>query len=649
MNTSTRPTELERVLDYLVASIELHWNHGTKAGYYRGSRMNALRSLNLFVAFLLLFAHQLAHAQYIYLDANGDGVNTVEDRLDATDPTVIDIWLDTNHRRDGSSAGCLSGEALTLNSYDFIIHADGGTVAWAEFANHQPTMTLSLVEASDSTDYHNGRAGGTILSPGLYRLASLTVTAISGAPELSIAQSTGLSAIFLTSFGSQCQGLDADNTLKLGSDWFDAAGVGPPDLPPTISAPSLLAATVGSDVSIQVDVIDSLAQTVPAITATGYPSGLTLNVSQVGSNGARGILSGHLGINDAGTHAVVWTATGQGGLSSSSTTTMSVSSQSQTAGATIAGYTTSGQNVVVAEGADGISARLGVWGAVWPWAYCQEQVGYPCTPFLNQIQVAIDVDTGVTLSFSFEFMQYGTPFLPDDLQAVIGDGITDEAPLWNYGNPQSCWGSLWQSPRRTVNVDLSKWAGSRIWLTIWVRDCAGHQTDAVALIHSIAIRECYVTPLVALSAEDQSIFEDNPNTPVESMLTTEMKTALSCLRSAVQGVNGSLLVKSAYRTQSYQAHLRELYDKWKQLEPDTTTFECQNLRTELKDHMHYHDLDSLKTQPASQAGLHTKGLAIDARWSGVTDIDALACQCGLYRPLKIADKRHFVLKTCPTP
>jgi len=104
-----------------------------------------------------------------------------------------------------------------------------------------------------------------------------------------------------------------------------------------------------------------------------------------------------------------------------------------------------------------------------------------------------------------------------------------------------------------------------------------------------------------------------------------------------------------YRTQSYQAHLRELYDKWKELEPDTTTLECQDFRTQLKNHIHYHSMDSLKTQPASKAGLHTQGLAFDAKWYGVANIDALACPCGLYRPLKKKDKVHFVLQPCPAP
>jgi len=608
--------------------------------------MNTRWILILLIAFLPLSMPNFARAQYMYLDANGDSLNTADDRLNATGETTLDVWLDTSHNRDGSTVTCGSGEALTMYSYEFILHAEGGTVSWVGFANHQPTMTTSFGTASDSTDYYRGFGGGTAFGPGHFRLGSLTVAVVSGIPRIDIAQSTDLYAAYLTSFGSQCSGLGEDNTLKLGSDWEDADGVGAPDLPPTISAPLSLGSQEGEYVTITADAVDSLAQAAPEVTVQGYPGSLTLSVTQTGVNSTRAALAGQLGTNDAGTHSIVWTATDAGGLSSSSTTTMDVSNQSQTTGATIVGYTTTGQNVVVSEGTNGIDARLGVWGSVWPWAFCQQGVGYPCTPISNGIEVEIDVDTGGFLSFDFEFMQYGTPFLPDDLQITVGDGNTTVAPVWNYGNPQSCWGNYWQSPRRTIKVDLSQWPGRHVFLNIWVRDCLGHQTDALAIIHSIAIRECYVTPLAPVSAEDQAIFENNPNTPVESLLTDDMKAALACLRAAIPP-SGSLVVRSAYRTQSYQAHLAELYKKWKLLEPDTTTIECQDLRTQLKNHIHYHSMDSLKTAPPFDAGNHPKGIAFDANWYNVPDIDALACPCHLYRPLKVTDKHHFVLMNCP--
>ena len=52
-----------------------------------------------------------AFAQYMYLDVNGDSLNTSADRLNADGPTVLTIYLNTNHDRDGSLQTCNSHAA----------------------------------------------------------------------------------------------------------------------------------------------------------------------------------------------------------------------------------------------------------------------------------------------------------------------------------------------------------------------------------------------------------------------------------------------------------------------------------------------------------------------------------------------------------
>lgn len=420
---------------------------------------------------------------------------------------------------------------------------------------------------------------------------------------------------------------------------------------PDLKAPSSAAIAIGKPVSISAEASDPDIGEPLVITVSGAPSFLSLS-SATGPSPLKTTLSGVAGTSNAGTYELIWNVCDSAGLKGvSQKTTLTVGGVAldapQTSGASIVGYTTYGDYVVSSEGENGINARLGLWSGPWPWQYCQQWVGYPCTNLKNRIAVEIDVQTGGRLSFSFEFMEYGTPYLPDYLEMDITNGVGVLAYIREfYGNPQSCWGNLWQSPRQDINVDLSQWPNRHVFLEIYVQDCLGHQTDALALIHSIAIRDCYVTPLAPLSAGDQALFENNPNTLVESLLSGDMKTALACLRSAIPP-GGLLVVRSAYRTQSYQAHLAELYKKWKLLEPDTTTIECQDLRTQLNNHIHYHSMDSLKTSPPYDAGNHPKGIAFDANWYGVSNIDALACPCGLYRPLKITDKRHFVLQPCP--
>jgi hypothetical protein len=229
---------------------------------------------------------------------------------------------------------------------------------------------------------------------------------------------------------------------------------------------------------------------------------------------------------------------------------------------------------------------------------------------------------------------------------TIGDGVTGIAPYWNYGNPDWCWGSLWDSSPRTVNVDLGAWKNRRVYLDIWVRDCLGHQTDAVALVHSIAIRECQTTPPAPLSPEDRAIFEDHPDDPIESGLTAAMQAALSCLRTAVDSVGGTLTLTSAYRSPSYQSHLLEVYKKWNELKKVDDPA-CLDLKAQLDAEMAWHKIKKTK-RPSPSTGPHTRGVAFDANWSNVADIDALACPCGLYRPDKINDDVHFLLRPCPS-
>ena len=66
--------------------------------------------LSSLVLALLLLAPP-CFAQYMYLDSNGDGVHTAADVLHSVGPTVVDIWLDTGHNRDGTATVCevLSG------------------------------------------------------------------------------------------------------------------------------------------------------------------------------------------------------------------------------------------------------------------------------------------------------------------------------------------------------------------------------------------------------------------------------------------------------------------------------------------------------------------------------------------------------------
>jgi hypothetical protein len=183
----------------------------------------------LFPIALLALSPPFTQAQYMYLDSNGDGIHTEEDRVLSVLPTVFDIWVRTSANRDSSAAACSTNDGvLTINSYEFNLSVVGGTVEWGTYNNTMATITTSLGRGSSPTEYHVGYGGGTLHAPGTYRLGQLSFTVLSGSPEIQLVPITPLAAAFQTSFGSQCSGADADNTLKLGSDWQDTDGLGPP-------------------------------------------------------------------------------------------------------------------------------------------------------------------------------------------------------------------------------------------------------------------------------------------------------------------------------------------------------------------------------------------------------------------------------------
>ncbi len=191
--------------------------------------------------FLVLWPADPSRAQYIWLDANGDGACSLADRLSATQPTAVDIWLQTDANRDGSRPICASRSAVPLSifSYEFILHAGGGTVEWGTYTNLQPTMDFKFGELRSKTDFYTGYGGGPVLPPGKYRLGTLVVRVASGAPKLQFASRAPLWHWVQTSFGSMNPGKDGFNTLrytedptKLGSpisdvagDWGDADGI----------------------------------------------------------------------------------------------------------------------------------------------------------------------------------------------------------------------------------------------------------------------------------------------------------------------------------------------------------------------------------------------------------------------------------------
>jgi len=166
------------------------------------------------------------YAQYMYLDSNGNGVHDIGDQVSGAGSTTVDVWLDTDSNRDGAAVACSTGgQPINITSYTVCLKAIGGGVSWGAFTNQRPTFTSAFQVASDSTSYHNGFGGTSPLTPGAYKLATITFSVTSGTPSVTITPLLSIGGDLITSFGSECLGLDFDNTLKLGSDWHDVDGI----------------------------------------------------------------------------------------------------------------------------------------------------------------------------------------------------------------------------------------------------------------------------------------------------------------------------------------------------------------------------------------------------------------------------------------
>jgi len=185
--------------------------------------------LLVLAAFLALAIGVPASAQYMYLDVNGDGVNTSADVITPS-TTSVDIWLATNQSLAdpnavaGSSPLALVPQAcktdagaMTINSYQIIFTAPVGGITYGAWTDNMG-FTIVVGDAQGGNDNIIGRASASSQPPGTYKLGSMAITA-SGNPTLTFAVTTSLSGQVFTCFGSQCGGNDFDNTLKYNGDW----------------------------------------------------------------------------------------------------------------------------------------------------------------------------------------------------------------------------------------------------------------------------------------------------------------------------------------------------------------------------------------------------------------------------------------------
>jgi hypothetical protein len=189
---------------------------------------------------LVLLVPLPAGGQYLFLDSDGDGIHSAADALRSNGSTNIGVYLDVSRDRSGSVQSCNShtkaagAGSLSIFSYDLILRvAEGtGTVNWGPYIDDSGFIGLGKDDFND-TDFRTSQwlevseldRETPTLPEGVRKLGHISVTPISGAPSIEIAQSSSLDPAYFTGFGTKCRASAYRNTYMLGVDWSDTDGI----------------------------------------------------------------------------------------------------------------------------------------------------------------------------------------------------------------------------------------------------------------------------------------------------------------------------------------------------------------------------------------------------------------------------------------
>lgn len=306
--------------------------------------------------------------------------------------------------------------------------------------------------------------------------------------------------------------------------------------------------------------------------------------------------------------------------------------------AVIASVTPGGVGYVTpTTGPNGVSATIGRWDTPYPYPDTGQYAPGLQPTGASTLTIAVDVNDGGQASFSYQFFTYDAGIY-DWLDITLQTPTGNIALVTQLGKPGSDYGTYWQSAPIVRTQSLDQWRNQRVTFVFSVmQDGWGDQT--MTRLINFAIRTCQVPPLTEITNADALSFEQG-NTVNTAGLTAAMQTNLSCLQQAATAARGTVTVNSAFRPPAYQQHLREVWDRWNDLR-NRRDPECAQLRTDVQREFQQHGL--LLTQRPAGSSRHTRGEAVDIGWNlpGGVNIDTLAANCNLHRPLA-NDPVHFI-------
>lgn len=186
------------------------------------------RSLLLLGVIAALAIGAPAYSQYIWMDVNGDGVNSSLDALSSS-VTQVHVYLDTDNVKGGGPPTALcGGNPLDIGLFDVLFRSSGtGSVTYNGFTLGSGMTSFALLNpfTVQGTDAGVGYVGANYLPPGTYELGQLQVT-ITGTPIISFLPEATSPTMPSpnTAFGSHCDGDSHPNYITLGADFADGDG-----------------------------------------------------------------------------------------------------------------------------------------------------------------------------------------------------------------------------------------------------------------------------------------------------------------------------------------------------------------------------------------------------------------------------------------
>jgi hypothetical protein len=119
-------------------------------------------------------------------------------------------------------------------------------------------------------------------------------------------------------------------------------------------------------------------------------------------------------------------------------------------------------------------------------------------------------------------------------------------------------------------------------------------------------------------------------------LNDRARAGAACILQRAAGLGASAVPSSGFRPPAYQAHLREVWDKW-QLLKNNDDESCRETKQQISAEWDRHEL---VRRPVTSSN-HSTGNAVDIKRVPAHSADAIAAACSMFRPEPKTDPVHF--------